>query len=228
MNAKNQVRIPVQKRSRETRQHILEAARDMFSRRGYHGANVKEIAKLAGVAVGSFYAYFPDKASLFLEITEGYYREIFAPVRGTMERAARSHLLDTDDGRKMLIGDLVEALYRAHTIEPELHREILLMILSAGKGSGDRGRGTEVYRVVRERVETMDREVQSWIKHIIEGYSRSADPETTAAIVFRTAEETIHRLKLFPQTMPPAEDVLPELARLLHGYLFPGVHDHGH
>ena len=54
-------RVPQQKRGIETRNHIVEAARVLFSRDGFNGTNAKEIAAEAGVSVGSFYAYFKDK-----------------------------------------------------------------------------------------------------------------------------------------------------------------------
>lgn len=227
MKESDSVRTPVQARSRQTREQIVNAGRELFARKGYQRAGVKEIARAAGVAVGSFYAYFPDKQALFLEITEGYYREIFARIQDAVGQGIGSELFassgQSHDEIKAIVGTMIQALYDAHDIEPELHRELQLMILAGGtpaEGNGDRDRDTTMHRIVRERVDAMDREVQAWLTEIIRHYAPSRDPETAAAVVFRSAEETIHRLKFFPETMPPADAVIGELSSMLSAYLF--------
>ncbi|HDM75634.1 MAG TPA: TetR/AcrR family transcriptional regulator, partial [Deltaproteobacteria bacterium] len=41
------------KKSPEKRKNITQAAITVFSREGYHGARIKDIAKIAGVAEGT-------------------------------------------------------------------------------------------------------------------------------------------------------------------------------
>ena len=43
---------------------ILEGALSLFEARGFHGAAVPDIARAAGVAVGTIYRYFPTKEAL--------------------------------------------------------------------------------------------------------------------------------------------------------------------
>lgn len=50
----------------------MEGASHEFSERGYADTTTKTIAARAGVAVGSFYEYFPNKATLLHEIARGY------------------------------------------------------------------------------------------------------------------------------------------------------------
>jgi AcrR family transcriptional regulator len=52
------------------RQQLLEVARDVFSKRGYHAAKVEDIVAAAGVARGTFYLYFEDKRAIFAEIVD--------------------------------------------------------------------------------------------------------------------------------------------------------------
>ncbi|MGB8888263.1 MAG: TetR/AcrR family transcriptional regulator [Candidatus Korobacteraceae bacterium] len=49
---------------------IVEAAVQLFSRRGYKGTSTREIAHLAGVNEATLFRYFPRKASLFWTATE--------------------------------------------------------------------------------------------------------------------------------------------------------------
>jgi TetR/AcrR family transcriptional regulator, biofilm operon repressor len=60
------VRIPQQKRSIEKKERIIEAAYQVFSRKGYFSTNTAEIAKEAGLSTGSVYAYYTDKKDILL------------------------------------------------------------------------------------------------------------------------------------------------------------------
>jgi AcrR family transcriptional regulator len=57
-----------QQRSQETRKRILDAASQVFSRRGYGQATVEEIAAEAGVSNGALYHHFASKEELFRAI----------------------------------------------------------------------------------------------------------------------------------------------------------------
>ncbi len=50
-----------EERTEERRSQILHAALAVFSRRGYHGATIREIASAAGLAEGTIYLYFHSK-----------------------------------------------------------------------------------------------------------------------------------------------------------------------
>ena len=54
----------------ERRQQILEVARDIFARRGYHTTKIEDIVAAAGIARGTFYLYFEDKRGIFEEIVD--------------------------------------------------------------------------------------------------------------------------------------------------------------
>lgn len=49
----------------ERRWQILEAALAVFSQKGYHAANVSDVAAQAGVSQGTIYWYFESKEELF-------------------------------------------------------------------------------------------------------------------------------------------------------------------
>src|SRR5271165_7192284 len=54
----------------ERRQHILNVARDVFAKRGYHAAKIDDIVASARIARGTFYFYFEDKRAIFEEIVD--------------------------------------------------------------------------------------------------------------------------------------------------------------
>lgn len=57
---------------------IEAAAREVFSRCGYAGASIEEIAAEAGVAEGTIYKFFDSKRHLVLHVIERWYDEMLA------------------------------------------------------------------------------------------------------------------------------------------------------
>jgi AcrR family transcriptional regulator len=52
------------------RAQILDVAKSMFARRGYHDANVADICKAARIGRGTLYQYFENKRSVLLALME--------------------------------------------------------------------------------------------------------------------------------------------------------------
>jgi AcrR family transcriptional regulator len=52
------------------REHVLDAAEDVFSRKGFHEATIKEIAGVAEFSVGAVYGFFENKDDLFVQVME--------------------------------------------------------------------------------------------------------------------------------------------------------------
>ncbi|HXR65237.1 MAG TPA: helix-turn-helix domain-containing protein, partial [Ktedonobacteraceae bacterium] len=48
------------------REEITKAAQDLFSRKGYHGTSVPDIARAAGISTGLIYYIFPSKEDILL------------------------------------------------------------------------------------------------------------------------------------------------------------------
>lgn len=54
--------------TREKRHAILHAARELFASQGYEETTVAEIARAAGVAVGTVYLYFENKHDILVDV----------------------------------------------------------------------------------------------------------------------------------------------------------------
>src|SRR5947208_1786607 len=67
---------------KKTMRKLLDAAMDVFDRRGYHAARVDDIVKVANTSHGTFYLYFANKEDLF--------RALLADVSTEMTELARS------------------------------------------------------------------------------------------------------------------------------------------
>jgi AcrR family transcriptional regulator len=73
-------------KKQQSRQKILEAAREVFFRDGFMAANLDEVAQKAGVAKGTLYRYFESKAELYVEVLahngELFKQRMYEAVRG--------------------------------------------------------------------------------------------------------------------------------------------------
>lgn len=54
----------------KTRQDLLDAAAQVFARRGFEGASVEAVAAEAGLSTGAVYSNFQSKEELFLDLYE--------------------------------------------------------------------------------------------------------------------------------------------------------------
>ncbi len=75
-----EIRKPQQKRSIEKKNKIILAGLDLFIKHGYYKTNTTEIAKLAGVSVGTLYSYFADKKDIYIAAFEYYLNTHALPI----------------------------------------------------------------------------------------------------------------------------------------------------
>ena len=213
----NQPRTPQQERSIATKQQLFQAALELFAEQGYHQTNTKKIAARAGIAVGSFYAYYRDKKEVFLEVIQYYYQRIqqaaFAGwidpegMRGLDPGSAEQLTIQSPEHSREFLAALLRKLYEAHDITPQLHREI----------TGMRYSDPEVDRLIS----AAEAETIATIRQLLESMGAAIavdDVEAAAHIVHRSAEEVIHSIKIFGTSIDP-ERLLTELQKMLERYL---------
>lgn len=107
---------PRQARSRATVATIVQAGARILSDEGWAGFTTNGIAKAAGVSIGSFYQYFPDKLSLVDAIRQRHLDDCI-----TVMRNIRADGLSP----KAFAAQLVAAVVAAHSDYPGLHRVLL-------------------------------------------------------------------------------------------------------
>ncbi|ATQ44327.1 TetR/AcrR family transcriptional regulator [Caulobacter mirabilis] len=89
----------------QTREKVLQSARDLFIERGYEGATIRDIARAAGMSTGAVFASFTDKTELF----DAILNDDFAALQDPMQDA----LVNGKTTREALVG-MFGAAYRAH------------------------------------------------------------------------------------------------------------------
>ena len=77
----------------ESRKRIIDAAMSVFSGHGYAKANIREIAKTAGISVGGVYLYFRNKEELYKSLIDDRMRDMGSKleiIAGRAESAAEA------------------------------------------------------------------------------------------------------------------------------------------
>jgi TetR/AcrR family transcriptional repressor of nem operon len=104
----------------DTARRLVDAAAEVFARRGYEGTRVTDIAAAAGVSNGALYAHFGSKAELLVAALRTHGRRVLADLLAAEpDRAIAEVLLATgrtlphqDDGRGALVTEALVAARR--------------------------------------------------------------------------------------------------------------------
>jgi AcrR family transcriptional regulator len=167
----------VSRREQRRRQHhelsraqLLDAAEEVFGRKGFHETTLKEVAELAEFSVGSVYSFFDNKDDLF--------RQIFVRRGDQFMSAMRTAL--ADDGVAPL-----EQLHRLVDLEVGFFREhrhfgrLFLRYSSATMMSADRRADAAV---VANYDDAMELQAGVFSRGQSDGTLRAGDPQVLARL----------------------------------------------
>ena len=95
---------PTRKRlsAEDRRAAILDSALEVFSRHGYNGTSIDEIASAAGISKALIYEHFPSKRELHVSLLERHVQDIFMRLAQTA---------DTDDPGEVRLRNGVNAFF---------------------------------------------------------------------------------------------------------------------
>lgn len=185
--------IPLTERQWVRRGELLEAARIVFERQGYHAATVSAIVQQAGLSQGAFYLYFSDKKAVFAALQE----EMATLLRRRIYWATR----ETHDPARRL-----EAGLRAYFEYFEEYRawNHRLMIEGLGIDAGFEARQIALY-------ETLAVAFRPTLLQL-----GATDPELAAAALTGLAQQVAYWQHFQREWQPakPAGDLARECARL--------------
>jgi len=215
----NKIRLPQQDRGIHTRDKLIVAALELFSEKGYHSTNSKEIAARGEVAIGSFYAYFNDKKELFIEAYKYYASLIEKESSFNMNSSGGD---ESSDVWKTALKDfsscgsnrdkikiIIKNLMKAHNYYPGFIRDITVMRLL----------DPEIKKVIDDHEKNDISNLVNLVKSI-EGNIRVKDAEVAANIIFRTLEVIIHETQSIPGIPYSTERIVNEIADMICRYLF--------
>lgn len=131
-------KVTKNEREAERRRTILRAAVEVFSRKGFQGCRIADVATEAGVAYGLVYHYFKDKDELLGSVFESGWQGFLTRVQ-----AALSQQTDFESR----IRSVVQVAFEAYRRDP---RGVKVLILEVGRSpsGGAVNRGTAFTSVI--------------------------------------------------------------------------------
>ncbi len=194
--------VPKQKRSRRTRQRLVRAATRLFSEKGYERTTTNHIAKRAGVSVGTFYKYFLDKRSVFLEIYHDYSLEIEKTIHAELD-PQKWQGIDFHAG----IHSLVRTAFQSHKRDPGLQHAFAQIAMKDPE-----------FRDVRNQIRA---QLRKPLKRLIEnrrGEIRVRNIPLAAFLIDEAVEACLHS-SITTNAPFAEEELITELANMVIGYL---------
>ena len=119
-----EIRNPIQKRSIETKEKIINAGFDLICNNGYYNTNTSKIAKKAGVSTGIIYQYFKDKHDILMAGLDKYADSIFFPMINLLD------IKFNKDDFSNIINKIIRQHISNHKLSKIAHEEIMAMIHS--------------------------------------------------------------------------------------------------
>ncbi|MFF2911925.1 TetR/AcrR family transcriptional regulator [Paenibacillus sp. NPDC057934] len=199
----DKTRTPQQDRSIKTKQAIVTAAMELFSNKGYHQTNTKQIAAAAGVSTGSFYSYFTDKKAVFIEVLKYYNEALLSRVDASLAEIN----FDNSD-KKAVISHLVDSLILSHQVYTGFHKELSIMQLS----------DDEIKRLMDEQY-NVGRQITLGYLQLDKEEVNVADVEAAAIVVFESVSTVVDAV-VFSSRSIAAERLKSELVNMIAKYLY--------
>ena len=116
-----EIREPVQKRSIEKKEKIIESGFELICEKGYYNTNTAEIAKNAGVSTGIIYQYFKDKHDIFIEALKKFADNIFYPMLNIPLKDFNKNNLNG------IVKKMIDNFIQNHKLSQSAHEEIMAM-----------------------------------------------------------------------------------------------------
>lgn len=173
---------------------MMQAAVQVFAEKGYYAATVRDIVKVADVAIGTFYFYFPDKETLFVHL----YEETADFLLQTIDQAVRGR---SDLAQQLSRG--IQAYLNIALYEPAVVR----LLLVGGVGA--------VPSLEAKRLTFRERLVRLWQRPLDQAINDGVIPQQNSrrvAEAFAGAfDEVILQLLTTPEPEQHAAAVTQEL-----------------
>ncbi|EPL6456962.1 MULTISPECIES: TetR/AcrR family transcriptional regulator [Providencia] len=189
---------PKQQRSQVTVEIIVEAGARVLAHKGWANFTTNEVARTAGVSIGSLYQYFPNNLAIAEAIRKRHLDEILRVLPDIKEQEEPVSL-------EQHIGQLIDGLIALHSTNQNLHRILI----------------HEVPLAPREFYDTFEREYHRRYEVIIRAAAPSNDTKTdylvAARILADALEGIVHSASRRNELMSPI--IKKEMMKMIMSYL---------
>lgn len=194
------IRTPKQQRSIDKKNLIKTSALKLISENGYHNTSTNEIAKAAGISIGTLYSYFKDKKDIYKELVLDLYEGTLSQID---EEAFGQNVKPYE-----LIHGYVEMVLKTHEYMTNFQKEIASLTLQY----------EEFYQLdVQSHALITNKLMTLMVEH--KELLRVSDFSLASLIVRNSIESVIHEVMFHPNDYDKS-NVIDEITNLLCNYLF--------
>lgn len=191
-------KAPRQRRSQSTVESIVEAGARVLAQKGWANFTTNEVARIAGVSIGSLYQYFPNNLAIAEAIRKRHLDEILLMLPDWEEQ-------DEEISLEQRVDRLIAAVIALHGTNQSLHRVLI----------------EEVPLAPREFYNAFEREYHRRFETLIRATGDTNDAESDRSVAARiladTLEGIVHAAARRNDLMSPV--VRREATRMMMSYL---------
>jgi AcrR family transcriptional regulator len=168
------------KRRPDIREVIIDAAMELFSKKGYHNTQVTDIIRLVGMSANTFYAHFKDKKVLFEEVATRSLDDLRMTVKKMRETKTPDDILERIEKMERTYNTLFDFV--------EKNPQQMLLIIRGGFGIDER-LDEDIWRYFSYFASDLAEDFKKW-KRL--GFIDGFDPDILGHIIQGMAIQVAH------------------------------------
>jgi len=200
-------RVPVQRRSRERVELMLEAAAQLLAQGGVEALTTRSLAQHAGIPVATIYRYFDNRDAIIAAYLDHELEEIEASARAALNALER-----------VTFRSAVEAIALAHMRHHQTHPEGVAVWF-----------GGRTNAAVVEQVRALDARMAASLRAAMKGTGMTVEmPAFIAELSVRLTDRMFEFVFLAPRTAAEQEQIVRAFVDIMASYIERFVTPDGH
>jgi len=201
--AEKKIRKPVQNRSIEKKDRIIQVAYELLNEEGYNAVSIRKIAKAAGVSIGTIYSYFQDKRDIYIATAALYGNQMYADFSSVIKKRKFSTENIEDIVYTIIIKfkEIIQSHYN-------FHLDSVVLSLTDEK----------IREALNEQEHKIANSISALFVQLLGDKIEVQDEKISTFIVHKAMEEIVQHI-LFYKVNLPEDLVFRELALMISRYI---------
>jgi len=181
---------------------VLDAAYKLYCDKGYYETTTNEIAKVAGVNIGSLYSYFQDKKTILLEVVDRYHASYLQTIDAIYQDTE-----SCEQAVQVWMRRLIDDMIHAHQETRKFNRELNVLSYSVPEiAAVMEDQHSKVRQITVDFLERHQKKL------------RVKDVETAAIVTTSLIDSIVHQI-VFGKSLIDRERILKTTVDAIYSFL---------